>query len=52
MLSWDIVQERTSDALQACPERALQAKQYYSDVFPAYDTLHCVGLYTKKWTVS
>jgi IS1 family transposase len=32
--------ERTSEALQACLECARQAKQYYSDAFPAYDTLY------------
>jgi IS1 family transposase len=32
--------ERTSEALQACLERAPQAKQYYSDAFPVYDTLY------------
>jgi len=37
VLSWDVVQERTSEALQACLERAPQTKQYYSDAFPAYD---------------
>ena len=31
---------RTSEALQACLERAPQAKQYYSDAFPVYDTLY------------
>ncbi len=40
VLSWDVVQERTSEALQACLERAPQAKQYYSDAFPAYDSLY------------
>lgn len=40
VLSWDVVTERTSEALQACLERAPQAKQYYSDAFPAYDTLY------------
>jgi IS1 family transposase len=39
-LSWDVVLERTSEALQACLERAPQAKQYYSDAFPVYDTLY------------
>ena len=32
--------ERTSQALQACLERAPQAKQYYSDAFPVYNTLY------------
>ena len=40
VLSWDVVPERTSKALQACLERAPQAKQYYSDAFPVYDTLY------------
>jgi len=40
VLSWDVVCQRTSAALQACLERAPQAKQYYSDAFPVYDTLY------------
>ena len=32
--------ERTTEALQVCLERAPQAKQYYSDAFPVYDTLY------------
>ena len=40
MLSWDVVSERTAAALQACLERAPQAKHYHSDAFPAYDTLY------------
>ena len=40
VLSWDVVLERTSEALQACLERAPQAKRYYSDAFPVYDTLY------------
>jgi IS1 family transposase len=40
VLSWDVVHERTSEALQACLERAPQARQYYSDAFPVYDTLY------------
>ena len=40
VLSRDVVLERTSEALQACLERTPQAKQYYSDAFPAYDTLY------------
>jgi IS1 family transposase len=39
ILSWDAVSERTSANFQTCLERAPQAKQYYSDAFPAYDTL-------------
>lgn len=40
VLSWDVVLERTSEALQTCLERAPQAKRYYSDAFPVYDTLY------------
>ena len=40
VLSWDVVPERTSDVVQACLERAPQARQYYSDAFPVYDTLY------------
>ncbi len=40
VLSWDVVAQRTSEALQACLERAPQAKHYYSDAFPVYDTLY------------
>ena len=40
VLSWDVVLARTSEAMQACLERAPQAKQYYSDAFPVYDTLY------------
>ena len=40
VLSWEVVPERTSEALQACLERAPQARQYYSDAFPVYDTLY------------
>ena len=40
ILSWDVVHERTSANLQSCLERAPQAKQYYSDAFPAYDSLY------------
>jgi len=40
VLSWDVVPERTSEALQACLERAPYAKQYYSDAFPVYNTLY------------
>lgn len=40
ILSWDVVATRTSEALQACLEKAPQAKQYYSDAFPVYDTLY------------
>lgn len=39
-MSWDVVKERTSEALQACLERAPQAKRYYSDAIPVYDTLY------------
>ena len=40
ILSWDIVSERTSTNMQACLERSPQARQYYSDAFPVYDTLY------------
>lgn len=40
VLSWEVVAERTSEALQACLDRAPQARQYYSDAFPVYDTLY------------
>ena len=40
ILSWDVVKERTSDVVQACLDRAPQARQYYSDAFPVYDTLY------------
>jgi insertion element IS1 protein InsB len=40
ILSWGVVATRTSEALQACLEKAPQAKQYYSDAFPVYDTLY------------
>ncbi len=40
MLSWDAVWERTSETLQACLERAPQARQYYSDAFSTYNTLY------------
>lgn len=40
VLSWDVIRARTSENMQACLERAPQAKQYYSDAFPVYDTLY------------
>lgn len=40
VLSWAVVLTRSAEALQACLERAPQAKQYYSDAFPVYDTLY------------
>ena len=40
LLSWDAVSERSTQNLQACLERAPQARQYYSDAFPAYDNLY------------
>lgn len=40
VLSWDGVAERTSEALQACLERAPQAKPYYRDAWPVSDTLY------------
>jgi IS1 family transposase len=35
-----VVPTRSSEAMQACLERAPQAKQYYSDAFALYDTLY------------
>ena len=40
MLSWDVVAERNTEALQACLDRAPQDRQYYSDAYPAYGTLY------------
>lgn len=40
LLSWDAVSERSTANLQACLEQAPQARQYYSDAFPAYDSLY------------
>jgi IS1 family transposase len=40
VLSWDAVSERSSAHLPAGLERAPQARQYYSDAFPGYDTLY------------
>ena len=40
ILSWDVVRKRTKENMQACLDRALGAKQYYSDAFPIYDTLY------------
>jgi IS1 family transposase len=40
ILSWDVVRKRTKENMQACLDRALGAKQYYSDAFPVYDTLY------------
>ena len=48
ILSWDVVKERTSENMQACLERAPQAKQYYSDAFPVYDTLYYGAPYELK----
>ena len=45
VLSWDVVAERTSEALQAYLERAPQAKPYYSYAFPVYDTLYYAAPY-------
>lgn len=39
-MSWDAVSERSTANLQNCLERAPQARQYYSDAFPAYDNLY------------
>ena len=43
LLSLDVVPARTSEALQACLDRAPQAQQYYIDAFPVYDTLYYDG---------
>ena len=40
ILSWDAVSERSTVNLQACLERAPQARQYYSDAFPGYNNLY------------
>jgi len=40
LLSWDAVRERSTANLQACLDRAPQARQYYSDAFPGYDNLY------------
>jgi hypothetical protein len=40
LLSWDVVLTSSTEAMQACLERAPQAKQYYSDAFPLYDSSH------------
>jgi IS1 family transposase len=40
ILSWDVVTDRTQEAMQTCWDRALGAKQYYSDAFPVYGTLY------------
>ena len=40
VLSWDAVRERSSANLQTCLERAPQARRYYSDAFPGYDSLY------------
>lgn len=40
LLSWDAVSERNTANLQACLERSPQARQHYSDAFPAYDNLY------------
>ena len=40
VLGWDVVFERTSQTLQACLESTPQARQYYSDALPVYDTLY------------
>jgi len=35
-----VVSERSTTNLQNCLERAPQARQYYSDAFPAYNNLY------------
>ena len=39
IVSYDVVWERTGDALQETIERVAPARQYYSDAFPPYETL-------------
>jgi IS1 family transposase len=39
IVSYDVVWERTWDALHETIERAVPAQQYYSDAFPTYETL-------------
>ena len=40
ILSWDVVTDRTKETMQTCLDRALEAKQYYSDAFSVYGTLY------------
>ena len=35
-----MVTDRTKETMQTCLDRALGAKQYYSDAFPVYGTLY------------
>ena len=39
LVGWDVVWERSTDALQAMLDRSPQARQYYSDAFSTYGTL-------------
>ena len=39
IVGWDVVWERTEEALQAMLDDSPQAKVYYSDQFSTYDTL-------------
>jgi insertion element IS1 protein InsB len=39
IVGWDVVWERTTEALQAMLDRAPFARQYYSDAFVTYGTL-------------
>ncbi len=39
ILGWDIIPERTFEAMQAFLDRAPQAAQYYSDDFSTYQAL-------------
>lgn len=47
IVRWDVVWERTTEALQAMPDRAPLVRQYYSDAFVTYWTLvYRPGLHT------
>jgi insertion element IS1 protein InsB len=39
IVGWDVLWERTENALQTLLDRSPQAKYYYSDEFSTYDTL-------------
>lgn len=39
IVGWDVVWERTTDAMQAMLDRSPQARRYYSDDFSTYHTL-------------
>jgi len=56
-VGWDVVRERTTEALQALLDRSPQAQRYYSDDFSTYHSLiytpghHC-ALRDKSQTYS